>query len=89
MLSEAPALAIGGIDVGVGGLMVRKPRLLAVPPERLAGEANGNGPEQRDLGQPAAVIEVGPGLAPSADRLDPVPVVVLDPRERFGQGILL
>ena len=76
------------MHVGVGGLVIRKARRLVVPLERLAGETNGDGSEQGGLRERTAVAEVGTGLAASADRFNPVPMVVLDPRKLFRRGIL-
>ena len=85
---EAPALAVGRVDEGVGRLVVGEARLGVVPLEFLARVTNGNGPEQRRLGERAAVTEVGAGLAPGADGLDPVPGVALDAGNLFCRGVL-
>jgi hypothetical protein len=43
--SELPSLAIPGVNISVGRLVVGELRLLVVPGKLLAGEANGNGPD--------------------------------------------
>src|ERR1017187_1896012 len=86
--SETPTLPIRRMNVSIGGVVVGEERLLIVPLERLTGEANGNGTEQRRLRQRPAVTEVGPRLTASADRFNPVPGMVFDPGKLFGWGIL-
>jgi hypothetical protein len=55
---QAPILAVGRIEVGVGGVAVGELHVLAVPLEPLLG-ADGDVAEQDDLGQVGGVAVSG------------------------------
>src|SRR5205823_3063899 len=86
-------LAIVRVEVGVGGVVVRKSGSAVVPLESFAGEVDRDGAQQRDLREAAAIFEVRAGLAARLDRVEPVPVMALDPRDllrgRVCAGVLV
>ena len=48
--SQSPSLPIRRIDIRVGLFIVRKPHMALIPQQRLSGEADGDGAEERHLG---------------------------------------
>src|SRR5512139_1508214 len=86
--SQFPASTVRRIDKRVSRLVVGEARPLVIPIEHLTRQAQCNQPEQADLGECPAVIEMRSRLPPIPYRFRPIPRVAFDTRDFFRRRIL-